>query len=306
MTELLRVADLRTEIRRRRDSVHPVDGVSFTVRQGETVGLVGESGCGKTMTAMSVMNMLPSGGRIVSGSVHLSGQDLVPLSPEQMREVRGAQLATVFQDPMTSLNPTMTIGRQISESVRIHRGIDKKEAHERAIEVLSLVGMPSPQRRAVDYPHQLSGGMRQRAMIAMALANEPKLLIADEPTTALDVTVQKQILELIDGLKHRLGMAVILVTHDLGVIAGRADKIAVMYAGRVVETTSTEALYSNPRHPYTEALFDSLPERGAESGTKLYSIPGLPPDLTKPPTGCRFAARWTTRTSCPAACASAR
>ncbi|MFL6117546.1 MAG: dipeptide ABC transporter ATP-binding protein, partial [Catenulispora sp.] len=188
-------------------------------------------------------------------------------------------------------NPTMTIGRQISESVRIHRGTGKKEAHERAVEVLQLVGMPSPMQRAQDYPHQLSGGMRQRAMIAIALANEPKLLIADEPTTALDVTVQKQILELIDSLRERLGMAVILVTHDLGVIAGRADRVNVMYAGRIVETTQTERLYANPRHPYTEALFDSLPERGAESGTRLYSIPGLPPDLTDPPKVCRFSPR---------------
>ena len=288
---LLELKDVRTDIRLKKSTVHALDGVSLSVDTGQTLGIVGESGCGKTMTAMSVMQLLPNGGEVVGGEVLLDGRDLLKLSEREMAKVRGNDIGMIFQDPMTSLNPTMTIGRQISESVRIHRGIDKKEAHERAIEVLSLVGMPSPQRRAVDYPHQLSGGMRQRAMIAMALANEPKLLIADEPTTALDVTVQKQILELIDGLKHRLGMAVILVTHDLGVIAGRADKIAVMYAGRVVETTSTEALYSNPRHPYTEALFDSLPERGAESGTKLYSIPGLPPDLTAPPTGCRFAAR---------------
>jgi len=288
---LLELKGVRTDIRLKKSTVHALDGVSLSVDIGQTLGIVGESGCGKTMTAMSVMQLLPNGGEVVGGEVLLDGRDLLKLSEREMAKVRGNDIGMIFQDPMTSLNPTMTIGRQISESVRIHRGIGKKEAHERAIEVLSLVGMPSPQRRAVDYPHQLSGGMRQRAMIAMALANEPKLLIADEPTTALDVTVQKQILELIDGLKDRLGMAVILVTHDLGVIAGRADKIAVMYAGRVVETTSTEALYANPRHPYTEALFDSLPERGAESGTKLYSIPGLPPDLTKPPAGCRFAAR---------------
>jgi peptide/nickel transport system ATP-binding protein len=288
---LLELKDVRTEIRLKNSTVHALDGVTLSVEPGETVGVVGESGCGKTMTAMSVMRLLPNGGSVTGGEILLDGRDLLALSDSEMSKVRGNEIGMIFQDPMTSLNPTMTVGRQISESVRIHRGYDKKQAHERAVEMLSLVGMPSPQRRALDYPHQLSGGMRQRAMIAMALANEPKLLIADEPTTALDVTVQKQILGLIDSLKERLGMAVVLVTHDLGVIAGRADKIAVMYAGRVVETTRTETLYANPRHPYTEALFDSLPERGAESGTKLYSIPGLPPDLTKPPTGCRFAAR---------------
>ena len=288
---LLELKDVRTDIRLKNSTVHALDGVTLSVEPGETVGVVGESGCGKTMTAMSVMRLLPNGGSVTGGEILLDGRDLLALSDSEMSKVRGNEIGMIFQDPMTSLNPTMSVGRQISESVRIHRGYDKKQAHERAVEMLSLVGMPSPQRRALDYPHQLSGGMRQRAMIAMALANEPKLLIADEPTTALDVTVQKQILGLIDSLKDRLGMAVILVTHDLGVIAGRADKIAVMYAGRVVETTRTETLYANPRHPYTEALFDSLPERGAESGTKLYSIPGLPPDLTKPPTGCRFAAR---------------
>ena len=288
---LLELKDVRTDIRLKKSTVHALDGVSLTVDAGQTLGIVGESGCGKTMTAMSIMQLLPSGGSVAGGEILLDGRNLLALSEPEMGKVRGNDIGMIFQDPMTSLNPTMTIGKQISESVRIHRGISKKEAHERAVEVLSLVGMPSPQRRALDFPHQLSGGMRQRAMIGMALANEPKLLIADEPTTALDVTVQKQILELIDGLKERLGMAVILVTHDLGVIAGRADQIAVMYAGRVVESTTTEALYANPRHPYTEALFDSLPERGAESGTKLYSIPGLPPDLTAPPAGCRFAAR---------------
>ncbi len=243
------------------------------------------------MTAMSIMRLLPNGGSSPEGSIFLDGRDLLQLDDEQMAKIRGNDIGMIFQDPMTSLNPTMTIGKQIAESVRIHRGASKAEGLERAIEVLSLVGMPSPQQRARDYPHQLSGGMRQRAMIAIALANEPKLLIADEPTTALDVTVQKQILELIDGLRERLGMAVILVTHDLGVIAGRADRVNVMYAGRIVENTTTEMLYANPRHPYTEALFDSLPERGADSGTRLYSIPGMPPDLTKPPAACRFAAR---------------
>ena len=291
MTELLRVADLRTEIRRRRDSVHPVDGVSFTVRQGETVGLVGESGCGKTMTAMSVMNMLPSGGRIVSGSVHLSGQDLVPLSPEQMREVRGAQLATVFQDPMTSLNPTMTVGDQIAGPVRVHLGQSRAAARRRAQEVLGLVGVPRPAERLDAFPHQLSGGLRQRVMIAMALACEPKLLIADEPTTALDVTIQAQILRLLDDLKARLNMGMLLVTHDMGVIAGRADRVLVMYAGRIVEAAPTEVLFASPRHPYTEALLGAIPRMSQDRAQDLYSIPGLPPDLSEPPAGCRFAAR---------------
>ena len=288
---LLEVQNLHTQIKLKRSTVQAVDGVSFTVEAGETIGIVGESGSGKTMTAMSIMRLLPNGGSSPDGSIFLDGRDLLQLDDEQMAKVRGNDVGMIFQDPMTSLNPTMTIGKQIAESVRIHRGASKTEGLERAVEVLSLVGMPSPQQRARDYPHQLSGGMRQRAMIAMALANEPKLLIADEPTTALDVTVQKQILELIDSLRERLGMAVILVTHDLGVIAGRADRVNVMYAGRIVETTTTERLYANPRHPYTEALFDSLPERGADSGTRLYSIPGMPPDLTRPPAACRFAAR---------------
>ncbi|GAA2066144.1 ABC transporter ATP-binding protein [Catenulispora yoronensis] len=288
---LLEVQNLHTQIKLKRSVVQAVDGISFSVEAGETIGIVGESGCGKTMTAMSIMRLLPNGGSSPDGSIFLDGRDLLQLDDDEMAGVRGNEIGMIFQDPMTSLNPTMTIGRQISESVRIHRGAGKAEAHARAVEVLNLVGMPSPQQRARDYPHQLSGGMRQRAMIAMALANEPKLLIADEPTTALDVTVQKQILELIDSLRERLDMAVILVTHDLGVIAGRADRVNVMYAGRIVETTRTERLYANPRHPYTEALFDSLPERGAESGTRLYSIPGLPPDLTDPPAACRFAPR---------------
>ncbi|HEX5294711.1 MAG TPA: ABC transporter ATP-binding protein, partial [Streptosporangiaceae bacterium] len=291
MTELLRVSDLRTEIRRRSDSVHPVDGVSFTVRQGETVGLVGESGCGKTMTAMSIMNMLPSGGRIVSGSVRLSGQDLVPLRPDQMREVRGAQVATVFQDPMTSLNPTMTVGEQIAGPVRVHLGQSRAQARRRAEEVLGLVGVPRPAERLDAFPHQLSGGLRQRVMIAMALACEPKLLIADEPTTALDVTIQAQILRLLDELKARLHMGLLLVTHDMGVIAGRADRVLVMYAGRIVEAAPTDVLFARPRHPYTEALLGAIPRMTQDRAADLYTIPGRPPDLSDPPSGCRFAAR---------------
>jgi peptide/nickel transport system ATP-binding protein len=291
VTELLRVQDLRADIRRRKDAVHPVDGVSFEVRRGETVGLVGESGCGKTMTAMSIMKMLPPGGSIVSGSVTLSGQDLVPLNAAQMRRVRGRQIAVVFQDPMTSLNPTMTIGDQIAGPVRTHLGHSRAAARRRAEEVLGLVGVPRPAERLDTFPHQLSGGLRQRVMIAMALACEPKLLIADEPTTALDVTIQAQILHLLDELKARLDMGMLLVTHDMGVIAGRADRVLVMYAGRIVEAAPTEVLFASPRHPYTEALLGAIPRMSQDRAQDLYSIPGLPPDLSEPPAGCRFAAR---------------
>jgi peptide/nickel transport system ATP-binding protein len=289
--ELLEIQDLRTEIVRRRDSVHAVDGVSLTVRQGETVGLVGESGCGKTMTAMSVIRLLPPGGRITSGSVRLNGTDLVAISGPDMRQVRGNDVAMVFQDPMTSLNPTMTIGRQIAGPVRVHRRVSRAAAMRRAEEVLGLVGMPRPRERLSDYPHQLSGGLRQRVMIAMALACEPKLLIADEPTTALDVTIQAQILDLLSDLTDRLNMGLLLVTHDMGVIAGRADRVAVMYAGRIVETADTDALFSAPRHPYTEALLGSIPRLDHARDQQLLVIPGRPPDLSSPPPGCRFAAR---------------
>ena len=288
---LLEVRDLHTQIRLKRSTVYALGGVDLTVDAGETLGVVGESGCGKTMTAMSIMRLLPNGGSITGGSVTLDGRELTNLSNDEMSEVRGNEIGMIFQDPMSSLNPTMAIGLQIAESVILHRDVSKQEALDRAVETLKLVGMPSAEQRAKDYPHQLSGGMRQRAMIAMALACEPKLLIADEPTTALDVTVQKQILAVINDLKQRLGMAVILVTHDLGVIAGSADRVAVMYAGKVVETADTKTLFGNSRHPYTEALFDALPEKAAETGGRLYSIPGLPPDLTAPPQACRFADR---------------
>jgi oligopeptide/dipeptide ABC transporter ATP-binding protein len=291
MAPLLQIDDLHTEIRLRSATVHALEGVSLNVEAGECLGIVGESGCGKTMTALSIMQLLPPGGHIVGGHITLAGQEISALSDDGMRHVRGNEVGMIFQDPMTSLNPTMTVGDQIAETVLLHRGADAKTARARAIEVLGLVGMPRPAERVGNYPHQLSGGMRQRVMIAMALACEPKLLIADEPTTALDVTIQKQILELIDDLRRRLGLAVILVTHDLGVIAGRADRVAVMYAGKVVETTATTRLFANPRHPYTEALFGALPEKAADGMERLYSIPGMPPDLTNPPTGCRFAAR---------------
>jgi len=288
---LLEIEDLRTYIELREGTVHAVDGVSLYLEPGETLGIVGESGSGKTMTALSIMGLLPVGGHIADGSIHLDGRKISGLSDEHMRTIRGDEIGMIFQDPLTSLNPTMTVGKQIAEAVRLHRDVSREQAMDRAAEVLGLVGMPRPKERLNEYPHQFSGGMRQRVMIAMALACEPKLLIADEPTTALDVTIQKQILELIDDLRKRLGMSVILVTHDLGVIAGRADRVAVMYAGKIVETTATATLFANPRHPYTEALFQALPDKAAETRERLYSIPGAPPDLIHPPKACRFAPR---------------
>ncbi|HEY3977226.1 MAG TPA: ABC transporter ATP-binding protein [Streptosporangiaceae bacterium] len=288
---VLSVTGLSAEIRLRDATVHAVDSVSFQVDAGETMGLVGESGCGKTMLGSSLIRLLPPGGRIVAGEVRLDGRELVRLPPAEMRKVRGGDIGMVFQDPMTSLDPTMPIGRQIAESVQQHRQVSRKEGLERAAEVLSLVGMPRPAERLGDYPHQLSGGLRQRVMIAMALANEPKLLIADEPTTALDVTIQAQILDLIDSLKSRLRMAVILITHDLGVIAERADTTYVMYAGRIVEHAATARLFDGLRHPYTEALLASIPKVDQDARHRLYSIPGVPPELTSRTAGCRFAPR---------------
>ncbi|HKN98493.1 MAG TPA: ABC transporter ATP-binding protein [Pseudonocardiaceae bacterium] len=288
---LLAVRDLRTQIRRGRDVVTPVDGISFDIAPGETVGLVGESGCGKTMTGMSIMRLLPGSGRITAGSVRLAGRDLASLGARDMRQARGRDVAMVFQDPMTSLNPTITIGRQITEAVRLHRDTTPAAARERALEVLRLVGMPQPEQRLGSYPHELSGGQRQRVMIALALACEPKLLIADEPTTALDVTIQAQILELLRSLRDRLGMGVLLITHDLGVIAGQADRVLVMYAGRIVESAPTRELFARPRHPYTEALLGAIPRLDQRRHEELRSIPGLPPDLAHPPAGCRFAPR---------------
>jgi peptide/nickel transport system ATP-binding protein len=288
---LLEIENLRTYIKLRQGTVHAVDGVSLYVEPGETLGIVGESGSGKTMTALSIMGLLPVGGHIAGGTIHLDGRQISGLSEEHMRKVRGEEIGMIFQDPLTSLNPTMTVGKQIAEAVLLHRDVSKDQAMDRAAEVLDLVGLPRPTERLGEYPHQFSGGMRQRVMIAMALACEPKLLIADEPTTALDVTIQKQILELIDDLRQRLRMSVILVTHDLGVIAGRADRVAVMYAGKIVESTGTGTLFANPRHPYTEALFHALPDKAAETRERLYSIPGAPPDLINPPKACRFAPR---------------
>jgi len=288
---LLEIEDLHTQVKLHQGTVHAVGGVSLYVEPGETLGLVGESGCGKTMTVLSVLGLLPVGGRVASGTIHLGGRQISGLSDREMCQIRGDEIGMIFQDPLTSLNPTMTVGKQIAEAVLLHRAVTKKAALERAAEVLGLVGLPKPHERLNEYPHQFSGGMRQRVMIAMALVCEPKLLIADEPTTAVDVTIQKQILELIDDLRLRLKMSVILVTHDLGVIAGRADRIAVMYAGKIVELASTTTLFANPQHPYTEALFQALPDNAAESRQRLYSIPGVPPDLMHPPPGCRFAPR---------------
>jgi oligopeptide/dipeptide ABC transporter ATP-binding protein len=291
MAPLIEINDLRTYIRQRRTEVRAVDGVSLSIEQGETLGLVGESGCGKTMTGMSIIQLLPSGGYIASGSIKLAGKELVGMPEDQMRHIRGNDVAVIFQDPMTALNPTMQVGSQIAEAVRIHRHASKTEALQRAEEVLGLVGMPRPKERLKDYPHQLSGGLRQRVMIAMALSCEPKLLIADEPTTALDVTIQLQILELLYELKQRLKMAVLLITHDMGVIAGRADRVMVMYAGKIVESAQTVELFDHTRHPYTEALLASIPRMDQREDTALYTIPGLPPDLANPPAWCRFQPR---------------
>ncbi|MGW7272744.1 ABC transporter ATP-binding protein [Streptomyces sp. NPDC054864] len=291
---LLRIEDLRVDITSRERTVHALDGISLELAPGEALGIVGESGCGKTMTALSVLGLLPPGGAVTGGRVLFDGRDLATAPAPVLQDVRGNTIGMVFQDPLTSLNPTMTIGAQVAEPLVLHRPeLSRKEAWARAQEMLRLVGMPQPAERMKAYPHQLSGGMRQRVAIAMALVCEPKLLIADEPTTALDVTTQAQILELIDGLRERLGMAMILVTHDLGVIASRVDRVAVMYAGTVAEQADVRGLFARPRHRYTEALFASLPERAADSGAALHTIPGLPPNLALHPTGCRFAPRCT-------------
>ena len=291
MTAVLEVEGLTTEFHLRRSNVVAVDGVSFHVDEGECLGVVGESGCGKTTTGLSVMRLLPNVGHITGGAIRLLGKDLVPLSEKEMCQVRGNDIGMIFQDPLTSLNPTMTIGRQISESVRLHRGASKSQARDRALEVLTLVDMPRPLERLDSYPHQLSGGLRQRVMIAMALACEPKLLIADEPTTALDVTIQAQILDLIDSLREQLKMAVVLITHDMGVIAGRTDRVLVMYAGKVVEEASTLEMFTDMRHRYSEALLASVPKVDQDASVPLRSIAGLPPDLSNPVHHCRFAPR---------------
>ena len=291
MAPVLQLRDLRTEFHLRHGSVVAVDGVSFDVSEGECVGVVGESGCGKSTTGLSIMRLLPNNGHLTGGSVTLLGRDLAGLDEREMRAVRGDEVALIPQDPMTSLNPTMTIGRQICEGVLLHRDVSRQEARSRALEVLRQVEMPQPDERLDQFPHELSGGLRQRVMIAMALACEPKLLIADEPTTALDVTIQAQILDLIDDLRQRLHMAVILITHDMGVIAGRTDRVVVMYAGKVAEEAETGELFGRIRHPYSQALLASVPKLEQRRDERLLSIPGLPPDLSKTIVGCRFAPR---------------
>ncbi len=294
MNPVLQLDNLRTEFRMRSSTVVAVDGVSFDVAEGECVGIVGESGCGKSTTGLSIMRLLPANGHVTGGSIALLGRDLATLDEKAMRQVRGDEVALIPQDPMTSLNPTMTIGRQIAEGVRLHRRVSRAQARERALEVLRLVEMPQPEERLGQYPHELSGGLRQRVMIAMALACEPKLLIADEPTTALDVTIQAQILDLIDGLRQRLAMAVVLITHDMGVIAGRTDRVVVMYAGKVAEEAETGELFNRIRHPYSEALLASVPKLDQRRDERLLSIAGLPPDLSQSITNCRFAPRCRT------------
>ena len=295
-TPLLQIKDLHTDIEIRNGVVRALSGVDLHVNPGETLGIVGESGSGKTMTALSLMGLLPQGGKVSSGSIILDGQDLTKMPLHLKRKMRGTKVGMIFQDPLTSLNPTMKIGLQVCEPLRVHEKLSKRAALARAVEILKRVGMPRPEVVINNYPHQLSGGMRQRVMIAMALVCKPRILIADEPTTALDVTTQMQILDLIDELRDEYKMGVILITHDLGVVAGHTDRVAVMYAGRIVETAPTKTLFTEPKHRYTSSLMAALPERALAAGTKLFSIPGAPPSLTNLPKGCRFAARclWAT------------
>lgn len=290
--QLLEVKDLQTHFFTRSGVVKAVNGVSFTLGERETMGIVGESGSGKTITAMSVMRLIPNPpGRIVGGSILYKGTDLVTMSETKMRDIRGNQISMIFQDPMTSLNPVLTVGFQIAEVLFIHRRRTKKEAMQRAVEMLQQVGIPEPEKRARNYPHQLSGGMRQRAMIAMALACNPSLLIADEPTTALDVTIQAQILDLMQKLQEQTGTAIIMITHDLGVVAELCRKVLVMYAGEPVEQGSAEDIFNNPCHPYTRGLLTSMPNLETDEKVKLTPIDGVPPDLRNLPPGCNFAAR---------------
>ncbi len=291
---LLEVKDLKTHFFTREGVVQAVDGVSFAVEKGRTLGIVGESGCGKSVTALSIMGLIPKPpAKIVDGSVLFDGRDLTKLSDRQLEDVRGRQVAMIFQDPMTSLNPTFKIGSQITETLRRHLDMNKEAARKRAVELLDEVGIPDAAGRLDDYPHQFSGGMRQRVMIAIALSCNPALLIADEPTTALDVTIQAQILDLLERLREEHEMAMIIITHDMGVVAEAADDVAVMYAGQIVEQAAVLELFENPEHPYTEALLGALPQlegEGIREG-RLTAIPGRPPDLVNPPEACRFAAR---------------
>jgi len=290
-TPLLEIKDLVTVFDTARGRIKAVDGVSLQVRSGETLGIVGESGCGKTMLALSIMRLVPGNGKITNGEIIFSGQNLLTLSEEDMRARRGSEISMIFQEPMTSLNPVLRIGEQIAEAIRLHQNFPAKKALERSVDLLREVGIPDPQKRVRDYPHNLSGGMRQRVMIAMAMSCKPKLLLADEPTTALDVTIQAQILDLITSLKQKNNMAVIFITHDLGVVAQNAQNVAVMYAGKIVESAPVEALFARPLHPYTEGLLKSIPAVCAASGKKgehLKTIPGTVPGLYDLAAGCRF------------------
>lgn len=289
MTKLLEVKNLRTYFYTEEGVVRAVDGVSWELEEGETLGLVGESGSGKSVTALSILQLIPRPpGRIVDGEILFEGQNLLELSDAELRKIRGNRIAMVFQEPMTSLNPVLTIGHQLMESIQLHLGLDEPEAAERAAELLDMVGIPEARRRLDDYPHQFSGGMRQRVMIAMALSCNPKLLIADEPTTALDVTIQAQVLEIMGRLAQDLGTAVVVITHNLGVVARYADRVNVMYAGRIVETGTTHDIFKNPRHPYTVGLMASVPRLDATEHKRLYAIEGQPPLLVNPIPGCAF------------------
>ena len=290
-SRLIEVRNLSTYFFTQEGVVRAVEGVSFSIDKGETLALVGESGCGKSVTALSIMRLVPPPGRIVSGEVIFDGRDLLKLSEREMRRVRGGEIAMVFQDPMTSLNPVYTVGDQMVEAIKLHRGVSDKEAKEIAIEMLSKVNIPEPRVRFDEYPHQMSGGMRQRVMIAMALSCNPKLLIADEPTTALDVTTQAQILDLMRDLQGDFGMSILFISHDLGVVAEIADKVAVMYASRIVEYAGLEELFSNPKHPYTIGLLECRPRLGMPKTQKLYTIPGIVPDPLNHPPGCKFHPR---------------
>ena len=291
---LLEIRDLVTEFRTDAGTVRAVDGISFEIAERTTLGVVGESGSGKSVTALSVMRLIASPpGRIASGSIKYAGKDLMALSPAEMRKIRGNRIAMIFQEPMTSLNPVFTVGDQVGEAVRLHQNKSKSQARAISIDMLKLVGIPSPETRVDDYPHQLSGGMRQRVMIAMALACKPDLLIADEPTTALDVTIQAQILDLLRSLQRDLGMSILLITHDLGVVAETCDEVVVMYAGRIVERATTEVLFAAPRHHYTAGLLRSMPSYGDDNfeRTRLVEIKGMVPSLAELPVGCKFVDR---------------
>ena len=289
---LLDVQGLETQFKTPEGLVHAVNGVSFTLKEGETLGVVGESGCGKSVTMLSILRLVPMPpGKIVAGKAFFRGKDLLAINEEEIRQVRGAQIAMVFQDPMTSLNPVITIGKQLEEPLALHLNMDKKQAMERSVELLEIVGIPRGKDRLNDYPHQFSGGMRQRVMIAMALSCNPQILIADEPTTALDVTIQAQIMDLVKRLRDELGMAIVWITHDLGVVADLAQRVLVMYGGFIIEESLVKDLYSHPSHPYTIGLLGSLPRLDSKTNEKLYSIEGFPPVLMQTPTACPFAPR---------------